>query len=153
MHYEAISHATMNVDSAADAARRIRSGQEPSYNALIWQNTKCERIAAVADGGLNHPWGEVAVINITTNRQLESITFAWIETEDEAIRYLEKCQDSDPLGDSPANLPLDGEGDNIPAYFQCGCCGTSFTSTIAEQRAHDQDEGYGICHECNARFS
>lgn len=148
MYYEAISHAAVPVESAADAARRIKSGKAMSFQALIWNNTKGERIAAVADGGLDDPWGEVAIINLTTNRQLESITFAWIDTEAEAIRYLEECQDDAPLSDRPAKLPLDGEGENRPANFECGCCGEGFTSTIAEQRVHDQDEGFGYCPKC-----
>jgi hypothetical protein len=94
----------------------------------------------------------VAVINLDTNRQLDSITFAWIDTEAEAISYLEKCQDSAPLGDSPANLPLDGNGDDSPADFECGCCGDNFTSTIADQRIHDQDEGFGYCPSCLKDF-
>jgi hypothetical protein len=152
MFYEAISHTSVPVDSAADAARRIRSREARSFDALIWKNSQGQRIAAVADGGLNSPWGEVAVINLDTNRQLDSITFAWIDTEAEAISHLEKCQDSAPLGDSPANLPLDGEGDQRPADFECGCCGTNFTSTIADQRIHDQDEGFGYCPSCLKDF-
>ena len=149
MYYEAISHTTVEVPSAAEAARRIRSRQVRSFDALVWRNAAGQRIAAVGDGGLDHPFGEVAVINLDTDRQVESITFAWIDTDAEAIRYLEECQESQGHPDgSPANLPLDGSMEDAPAGFTCACCGEWFTSTIAKQRIHDQDEGFGHCREC-----
>lgn len=149
MYYESISHTTVEVASAADAARRIRSREVRSFDALVWRNAAGQRVAAVADGGLNHPFGEVAVINLDTDRQIESITFAWIDDEAEAIRYLEECQESqgNPAA-RPARLPLDGALEDTPARFECACCGSFFTSTIASQRVHDQDEGFGHCPRC-----
>ena len=35
--------------------------------------------------------------------------------------------------------------------FECGCCGSGFLSTRREQAKHDQDQGYGICPECESR--
>jgi hypothetical protein len=147
MYYQSVSHKSVPVSSAQEAARRIKSGREMSFHALIWKNSTGQRIAAVDDGGLDDSWGEVAVINIDTDRQLESITFPWCSDE-EAARYLMECQDSAGLSNRPANLPLDGAGEDKPAAFTCGCCGDGFTSTIAEQRPHDQDEGYGYCPRC-----
>ncbi len=149
MYYESISHTTVEVPSAASAALRIRSRQLRSFDALIWRNAAGQRVAAVGDGGLDNPFGEVAVINLDTNRQVESITFAWIEDEATAIRYLEECQESqgNPQG-RPVRLPLDGTLEDAPAFFTCGCCGDRFKSTIAKQRIHDQDEGFGHCPEC-----
>lgn len=152
MFYESVSHTSRPVASAAEAATLIRCGSITSCQALIWQNSRGQRIAAVGDGGLDNPWFEVAVINLDANRQIESITFGWINDLPTAIRYLEECQDATPLGNRPANCPLDGEGESTPTSFTCGCCGTGFMSTIAEQRIHDQDEGYGYCPKCLAEF-
>jgi len=33
-------------------------------------------------------------------------------------------------------------------WFNCGCCGTGFKSTIKYQQQFDQDAGYGICSDC-----
>ena len=148
MYYEAIPHVTVEVNSAAVAARRIRAGEAPSYAALIWRNSRGERVAAVADGGLDHPWAEVAVINVDTKRQLESITFAWIDDETTAIGYLQGCEDDHGLG--ACHLPLDKEGQDALVYFTCSCCGEGFKSTIKEQKVHDLDQGYGLCPSCFA---
>jgi hypothetical protein len=147
MYFESIPHRTEEVSCAAEAARKIRSGHTASFIALIWKNSRGERVAAVDDGGLNDPWSEVAVINVDTNRQLESITFPWCSDE-QAARFLLECQDDAGLSDRPANLPLDGEGESIKSIFTCACCGTGFKSTLAEQRPHDQDCGYGYCPAC-----
>ena len=151
MFYESVQHQSRPVADAAEAARLIKAYDARSFVALFWKNTKGPRIAAVDDGGLDDSWGEVAVINLDTNRQLESITFPWC-TDEEAARFLLECQDDDGLSDRPANCPLDGAGEDTPAAFTCGCCGTSFTSTIAEQRPHDQDEGYGYCPRCLSNY-
>ena len=151
MFFESVQHESRPVADAAEAARLIKSGAVMDFHALIWKNTKGQRIAAVNDGGIDDSWSEVAVINLDTNRQLESITFPWCSDE-EAARFLLECQDDKGLSDRPANLPLDGSGEGVPAAFTCGCCGTGFTSTIAEQRPHDQDEGYGYCPRCLSNY-
>jgi hypothetical protein len=151
MYYEAVPHASVPVANAAEAARKIRSGKGLlCFHALIWKNSRGERIAAVADGGLDNPWAEVAVINVDTSRQLESITFAWIDDETTAIGYLQGCEDSHGLG--ACHLPLDHAGNDRPATFICSCCGTGFKSTIQEQRVHDQDQGYGYRPDCLKKY-
>ena len=145
MYYESVPHKSVPVSSPEEAARRIKSGREMSFHALIWKNSRGERIAAVDDGGIDDSWGEVAVINLDTNRQLESITFPWC-SEEQAARHLADCQDDAGLSSRPANLPLDGGGEEIPSVFTCSCCGEGFKSTITEQKPHDQDQGY--CQSC-----
>lgn len=152
MYYESIPHRSQEVSSPEEAARMIRSGTVMSFIALIWKNSRGERIAAVDDGGIDDSWGEVAVINLDTNRQLESITFPWC-TDEEAAKLLRECQDDKGLSDRPANLPLDGGGESNHSLFTCGCCGKGFKSTIDEQRIHDQDVGYGCCSSCLKQFA
>lgn len=152
MYYESIQHRSRPVENAEVAAYLIKSGPLPSFEAPVWKNSRGQRIAAVDDGGLDDPWGEVAVINIDTDRQLESITFPWCSAA-EAAEYLKECEDDAGLSDRPANLKLDGSGENIPSVFTCGCCGEGFKSTLTEQRPFDQDAGYGYCPRCISRYN
>ena len=151
MYYESRQHQSRPVADAAEASRIIKSGQVVDFHALIWKNAKGQSIAAVNDGSIDDPWSEVAVINLDTNRQIESITFPWCSDE-EAARYLLECQEEEELHRSPANLPLDGQGKDQPSTFSCACCGTGFTSTIAEQAPHDQDHGFGYCPSCLKQY-
>jgi hypothetical protein len=129
----------------------IHEGKAASYEALCWQTPKGE-LACVADGGLNHPWAEVAVLNLTTNRQIESLTFAWMGDLATKVRYVKECETGDFEMGGKANCPIDGEGLDKEAGFTCGCCGTWFQSTITKQRKFDQDEGYGICPDCERYY-
>ncbi len=145
MYYESITHRSVPVADAAAAATLIRSGHAASFDALIWTNSSGQRIAAVADGGLDKPWFEVAVIALDADRQIESITFGWIRSDSQAIAALQAAENAPVhLHKSPAALPLDGAGEDDPTDFTCGCCGDVFESTIRQQRIWDQDEGYGI---------
>lgn len=152
MYYESIQHTGVEVDSAEAAGERIRTHDVTSNTALIWRNSRGERIAVVGDGGLDSPFFEVAVINLDLDRQIESITFGWIKPE-EYGRELKDCEDDAPLSDRPARLPLDGSREDSPCAFTCSCCGEGFRSTINEQRRFDQDEGYGHCPSCIQQFN
>jgi hypothetical protein len=153
VYYESIPHTSFPVASATAAAHRIRTGQAASFHALIWRNSRQERIAAVADGGLDHPWFEVAVLNLDTQRQLESITFGWIQQDALAAACLVSCQESPGLSARPISLPMDGAGLDVPSQFDCSCCGEIFRSTIAEQQPHGLDEGHGYCPACLDRLT
>lgn len=152
MYYESIKHVTRKVSGAAEAAEIIDSHDALSYEALVWEGGG-RTLAAVADGGLNNPWAEVAVIRLDVDPpvQIESITFAWIDGLDNKIAELKSCEITEfKMGRT--SLPLDGAGEDRIAGFICGCCGEWFTSTIREQERFDQDEGYGICESCENRY-
>lgn len=152
MYYQSISHITRKVSNAEEAAEIIHNHEAASFEALVWEGGG-RTLAAVADGGLDNPWMEVAVIRLDVDPpvQIESITFAWIDGLEHKIAELRSCESTDfKMGRT--SLPLDGDGEDRPAGFTCGCCGEWFTSTVAEQRKFDQDEGYGICESCNNRY-
>ena len=94
------------------------------------------------------------MLDLTNKMQIESITMAWIDTEEEKARYLRECETTDfRMGSAGTmTLPLDGQGDDTKAWFECGCCGEGFESTLAKQRKYDQDNGYGICPGCSRRY-
>lgn len=78
MYYESIQHRTVECANAEEAAMKIRKGNVCSCDALVWRSSvDGQRLAAVGDGGLDSPFAEVAVINLDTGIQIESITFAW----------------------------------------------------------------------------
>lgn len=152
MYYESIMHESRLVVSANAAANLIKnykdeSGELMSFHAIKW-NANGRQLCAVADGGLNNPWLEVAVLDLSTMTQIESITAGWIDTVDELTKYFSECETGTFSMGKVKALPIDGEGENAPAYFTCGCCGDWFQSTVKIQRKYDQDEGYGMCRSC-----
>jgi len=42
--------------------------------------------------------------------------------------------------------------ENNLSWFDCGCCGIDFKSTINKQKHFDQDAGYGFCSECQLKY-
>ena len=150
MFYEARNHISMPVADAAEAVHLIHTGKCVSSYAYIWRNAKGERIALIDDTDIDHPWGEVAVVNLDTKEQYESLTFGWIRTEG---LKLAAVNDAVTLATvwRPAIVPLDGSLADRECSFTCGCCGEQFKSTIAKQKVFDQDEGYGICGRCIER--
>ena len=143
-------HTTREVPNAETAARMIKAHEARDFDALIW-NAGDRRLAVVADNHCNNSFLEVAVIDLNRNVQIESITAGWCN-EDQLRQHLETCETTDFLMSHDVTLPLDGVGGDTPASFECGCCGSDFESTYAEQRKHDQDNGFGICPRCLARF-
>lgn len=152
MYFETTMHETVHVESAAEAARRIKAHETRDFDAYTWTAPSGRRLAVVADNHCNNPWLEVAVIDLDRSYQLESITAGWCDTDTELKGYFEKCETGDFVFRREIRLPLDGKDDDAPADFECGCCGEGFESTLREQRKYDQDNGYGQCPSCVARF-
>lgn len=150
MYFETTMHETMPVENAAEAARRIKAHERRDFDAFVW-TAHGRRLAVVADNHCNDPWLEVAVIDLDRGLQLESITAAWCN-EQQLRGYFKQCETDDFVFRRNVRLPLDGENGDTPASFECGCCGTDFQSTYAQQRCFDQDNGYGICPKCEPPF-
>jgi hypothetical protein len=148
MYFETTMHASREVSGAAEAATLIKTGEVHDYDALIWSKGE-RRLCVVADNHCNNPWGEVAVVELTKGYQIESITAGWCKGN-QLREYLEECETTDfrMSNDGSVTVPLDGQGDDTPADFECGCCGASFESTLSVQRKYDQDNGYGFCRKC-----
>lgn len=147
MYFEAREHQSRPVADAAEAARLIVDHEVRDFDALIWTGNG-RRLAVVADGHIDKPWMEGAVIRLDVNPpiQIESITFAWCDLN-QATDHLRKCETTDfQMG--RCSLPLDGRGEDVRAKFECGCCGKWFESTLTAQRPYDQDAGFGICPDC-----
>lgn len=155
MYFAAIVHQKMELPSATAVAEAIHGRNIPDYAALSWQTSKGE-FCAVADGGINDPWLEVAIINLSTNTQIESLTFGWAKDLEEKISLLNLCETSDfvmgAVGQCRVPFSTDEDVNDIEANFTCGCCGAWFTSKIGKQLSFDQDAGYGICDPCVKRF-
>lgn len=151
MYYEAIDHKKRVVESAEAAARLINMGSVMGYDAICWTANGRE-LCCVGDGGINSTWSEVAVLDLTNQCQVESITFAWCEL-DEQIAMLKGCETGDFVMSRAGTLTIsiNGSGLTKKAWFACGCCGIDFKSTIEQQKKYDQDNGYGYCSvECGA---
>jgi hypothetical protein len=52
------------------------------------------------------------------------------------------------LGNREVIVPIEDADKDVPAEFECSCCGELFTSTLREQLPHDQDAGFGHCPKC-----
>ena len=147
MYFETTMHTTRPVENALAAAELIKTHDVRDSDALTWANNG-RLLAVVADNHCNDPWLEVAVIDMQRNCQIESITAAWCNSTEDLARHFVTCETTDFIFRTNVTLPLDNHNADTPASFQCGCCGTFFKSTYAEQRQYDQDNGYGICPDC-----
>jgi hypothetical protein len=148
MYFEARSHELVPVADAAAAVRLIHSKEARAYQCPTWTNANGHRIALVDDSHINDgDFGECAVVNLDTQKQLESLTFAWIETEAEKLEAVTDCElDEGYRGN--VIVPYDDTHKDTPATFECSCCGTLFPSTLRIQEPHDQDAGFGHCPNC-----
>ncbi len=149
MYFEARNHQSLPVKDAVEAVRLIHTGEVNSYQCPVWTNQKGHRIALVDDTHIDGPsFFEVAVVNLDTQEQYESLTFGWCNSAPEKLNLVLGCQEGHLVTRRSVSLPLDGNGRNKPAHFTCGCCGDRFSSTLQEQERFDQDAGYGICPSC-----
>jgi hypothetical protein len=147
MYFETTMHSTRQVENALAAAHLIKMHDVHDFDALIWTGSG-RRLAVVADNHCDNPWLEVAVIDMERNCQIESITAGWCKTTEELAGHFVTCETTDFIFKPRITLPLDNRNGDARASFECGCCGTFFQSTYAEQRKYDQDNGYGICPDC-----
>jgi hypothetical protein len=153
MHFESQPHTSHPVADAAEAVRLVHDDAIGAHRCPIWTNANGHRIALVADHHCDDSWKEVAVVNLDTREQYESITFGWIRTYERKLESVQKCELGQFVFRKDVTVPLDGDGEDLPARFDCGCCGELFTSTIKEQAPLDQDAGYGICPSCMGLFA
>ncbi len=147
MYFETTMHTERPVADAAEVARLIHTGHVRDIDCLTWMVGN-RKFAVVADNHCNSPWFEVAVIDLTNKVQIESITMGWIPGLETKFDLIKECETTDFQMKKDVTVPLDGEGGDTPANFECSCCGKYFTSTYNKQKPHDQDNGYGMCKEC-----
>lgn len=144
MYYEARRHeilpACTDIQSVVDLIETMQDYQV----ATIQHGDRL--IGFVCDGHINSPKDEIAVIDITNNIKIESLTWAWIDVSHRFAAIRTACESDLQLG--KGDIPAYSQNYGKPVRFECGCCGESFISTIAEQVKYDQDAGYGICIVC-----
>lgn len=91
---------------------------------------------------------ELAILDITNNTQIESLTIGWVKG-DKLESILDCC--NNPFSQSKTGITFDKDY-NITSQpesgYTCGCCGSWFKSTWKIQNKFDQDSGYGICPSC-----
>lgn len=149
MYFEARSHQIIEVADAAAAVRMVHEGKAAEFQCPTWLNAAGQRVALVSDTHIDDAnFGECAVVNLDTKKQLESITFAWCKGgEQEKLRYVLGCENAPGTGTNVIVPCTDADRD-VKARFTCSCCGERFLSTLREQLPHDQDAGYGHCPAC-----
>ena len=152
MFYEAIPQQIVPVSDAIEAATKIKGRTVNPTQALCWQNSH-GKFYAVSDCHIDDSaFAETALLQEIDSDffQIESITtYAY-----NSAKELAECFD-----DSAANPPIKskthliiGKPTSQMAYFTCGCCGTNFKGNVAEQLQFDQDNGYGICSDCEKYY-
>lgn len=153
MFYETVMHKRRPVSGPDEAARLIHDHQAVVGDALCWTCPSGFELMVVADNlkGLN-AWFEVAVIDYTNKKQIESITMGWIDELERKAQSLRECETTD-FNMGGCEIAVDGANDDMEASFECGCCGTDFTSTPAKQKKFDQDTSYGICSKCERYYA
>ena len=152
MYYEARTHTSHPVSGPEEAVRLIHEGQLSSNRVPIWTDESGDRIALVSDGHIDNPFFETAVINLDAGLQYESLTFGWMKSFEEKLKHVVEA--AKPGWHRVCTIPsLDGKNFERTAWFECGCCGERFRSTLAKQLPFDQDAGFGICPDHEHLYS
>jgi len=152
MYYESISHTVVPVADAAEAATRIKKGKTAAHEALCWTNSN-GKFYVVSDSHIdNSAFAETAVLQEINSEifRIESITAAWIKSTKELADYFRSAE-TEPAYMIQTSLIV-GKPTTQIARFECGCCGTGFKANVAEQLEFDQDNGYGICTDCEKYY-
>ena len=152
MFYEAIQHQTVSVADATEAATKIKEGTALSHQALTWQNAN-GKFYVVSDSHIDDSaFAKTALLQEIDSEffQIESITAAWIKSVQELAACFSKTETNPPI--KRKTQLIVGKPTNQVAWFDCGCCGTGFKANVAEQLKFDQDNGYGICPDCEKYY-
>ena len=146
MYYESRTYKVMDPSGSYDElVNNINNSPDSVVHTII--NEKGHKIAFVPDGHIDHPKQELAILDLTDNKQLESWTWAWIK-EEKKVDEIKAIANTDYV--MSESIHFNDQVANV--FFTCGCCGTSFQSTIEEQRKFDQDSSYGICDSCSKYY-
>ena len=146
MYYETIIHKLKPFNSIIEAATAIKTDQLHSFEIA-----KVDDILYVSDAHIDDPnFSEIAVLQCMPNGtylQIESLTNR-SDTSIERLAELMDCSSDKGKGYSVC-IQIDTVDPQAMANFTCGCCGQWFTGNIKEQLKFGQDNGYGICDDCN----
>jgi hypothetical protein len=152
MFYESISHKVVPVADAAEAATKIKEGNASSPEAFCWENAN-GKFYVVSDSHINNfTFAETAVLQEIDSEffEIESISTEIIETKEELTQYFVNAVKY-PQIKIKTQLII-GKATNQVADFWCVCCERQFEDNVAKQHAHDQDDGYGICDNCEKYY-
>jgi len=154
MYYEAIVHKLHPVASSDEAAKVIKSGNVNDWDAVSWKGSDGKNYIAVNDAHIDDSaFAETAVIRDDDGvfTQLESITVAWCKSPEEVGKYFKQVETQDfTMGKT--QLIIGSPTDLQRANFICGCCGEWFKDFVKKQLTYDQDNGYGICPDCQKYY-
>lgn len=148
MYYEARIHEKLPMLDTKSAALAYRNSSESYQTPCFTIDTKTYYL--VPDGHIDNVKAECAVL-VEYNgefKQIESITSAWVNSDEKFIEYINKAI-VNPQKMGKANIVFDKPLGHEMATFECGCCGNQFKGNIQEQLEYDQDAGYGICISCS----
>lgn len=124
-----------------DLVSAIEKASDCHVHTIINKAGDC--IAFVPDGHIDNPKQELAVINLSEDTLIESWTWGWVSKNDRRSS-IESIANSDLVLRKDVKL---NQLDKLVS-FTCSCCGSTFQSTIENQKEHGQDSGYGICPKC-----
>jgi hypothetical protein len=153
MFYESISHKLTPVADASEAATKIKTGKASSSEALCWENAN-GKFYVVSDCHIDDSaFAETALLQEIDSvfYQIESITAAWINSAKELANTLLRTETDPPI--KRKTQLIVGKPTIEVANFECGCCGTGFKSLVSYQLEFDQDQGYGICPDCEKYYT
>lgn len=144
-HLRKIDHLSLN--QQARKIKNLNIGQALQIGNVIWVNDANPSGTGITEAAVLYQSKDKTV-------QFESITVDWCSESDIKvfIREYENTQYLESEYDITALEGITFNNQDELAWFDCGCCGSGFKSTIAKQRQFDQDAGYGICSNCERYY-
>lgn len=152
MYFESRLNAVKNItdltiEKKTKAIKQLGIGNAIKIGNVLWVNNENPSGTGIKEVALLYQFPNKTV-------QFESITVGWcndLQVKKFIIDFgntelLKSDYGIDKLS------PIKFNDQEALSWFDCGCCGTGFKSTISYQRKFDQDAGYGICPDCDSYY-
>ena len=153
MYYESRSNSILNISEKSikeqiQALKTMGIGKGYIIGSSLWIND-------ANPSGCGGSEAAVFLIKDNVYFSFESITIPWCKDSEieEFIIEFQNVEETIKTYSIDLTKPTVVNNVNALVFFDCGCCGSGFKSTIEEQQQFDQDSGFGICPSCAERWS
>ena len=135
----------LSIDEQVKAIKQLCIGNAIKICNVLWVNDESPSGTCIMEVALLYEFPNKTV-------QFESITVDWCN-DLQIKKFIIDFGNTELLKSEYRidNLnPIKFNDQKALSWFDCGCCGTGFKSTMTYQRKFDQDAGYGICPDCDS---
>tara|TARA_R110002050_G_scaffold271612_3_gene415109 strand:- start:472 stop:990 length:519 start_codon:yes stop_codon:yes gene_type:complete len=137
----------LSIEEQVKAIKQLGIGNAIKIGSVLWINDENPSGTGIKEAALLYQFSNKTV-------QFESVTVDWC-SDLQIMKLIIEYGNTELLKSDYGidNLsPIRFNDQEAMSWFDCGCCGTGFKSTISYQSKFDQDAGYGICTDCDSYY-